>query len=90
MGGRPSPPLFCVPSMFDRALVQNQRCRRKWGRYARRVCGSWRMDETYVKVRGEWVYLYRAVDKAGKTVAYGPKIQLSLLPRDFRSRTESI
>ncbi|MBM3757992.1 MAG: DDE-type integrase/transposase/recombinase [Acidobacteria bacterium] len=29
---------------------------------------SWRMDETCVKVRGEWMYLYRAVDKAGKTV----------------------
>ena len=28
------------------------------------------MDETYVKVRGEWVYLYRAVDKAGKTVDF--------------------
>ena len=63
---------------------------KRWKRYARRVCGSWRMDETYVKVRGERVYLYRAVDKAGKTVAYGPKIQLSLLPRDFRSRTEAI
>lgn len=32
--------------------------------------GSWRMDETDVKVRGEWVYLYRAVDKAGKTVDF--------------------
>ena len=31
---------------------------------------SWRMDETYVKVRGEWMYLYRAVDKAGKTVDF--------------------
>jgi transposase-like protein len=30
------------------------------------VGGFWRMDETYVKVRGELVYLYRAVDKAGK------------------------
>ena len=28
------------------------------------------MDETYMKVRGEWVYLYRAVDKAGKTVDF--------------------
>jgi transposase-like protein len=28
------------------------------------------MDETYVKVRGQWVYLYRAVDKAGKTVDF--------------------
>ena len=28
------------------------------------------MDETYIKVRGEWVYLYRAIDKAGKTVDF--------------------
>jgi putative transposase len=26
------------------------------------------MDETYIKVRGEWVYLYRAVDREGRTV----------------------
>src|SRR6202049_1446640 len=43
---------------------------KRWKRYARSVGGSWRMDETYVKVRGEWVYLYRAVDKAGKTVDF--------------------
>jgi putative transposase len=37
----------------------------------RRPAGmSWRMDETYVKVKGEWKYLYRAVDKAGKTVDF--------------------
>ena len=29
---------------------------------------SWRMDETYIRVKGEWVYLYRAVDKFGKTL----------------------
>ena len=28
------------------------------------------MDETYVRVRGEWMYLYRAVDKIGKTVDF--------------------
>ncbi|MEA2874550.1 MAG: putative transposase [Hyphomicrobiales bacterium] len=43
---------------------------KRWNRYARPVGGSWRCDETYVKVRGEWVYLYRAVDKAGKTVDF--------------------
>jgi transposase-like protein len=43
---------------------------KRWNRYARPVGGSWRCDETYVKVKGEWVYLYRAVDKAGKTVDF--------------------
>ena len=28
------------------------------------------MDETYIKVKGDWKYLYRAVDKQGKTVDF--------------------
>src|SRR5215475_5320252 len=31
---------------------------------------SWRMDETYMKVKGEWRYLYRAVDKHGQTIDF--------------------
>jgi transposase, IS6 family len=31
---------------------------------------SWRVDETYVKVRGQWAYLYRAVDKLGNTIDF--------------------
>jgi transposase-like protein len=42
---------------------------KRWSRYALPVGDSWRVDETYLKVWGEWVYLYRAVDKAGRTVA---------------------
>jgi len=30
----------------------------------------WRVDETYVKVKGQWKYLYRAVDKAGDTIDF--------------------
>jgi putative transposase len=29
---------------------------------------SWRMDETYVKGKGKWMYQYRAVDKEGNTI----------------------
>lgn len=36
----------------------------------RTVAGSWRMDETYIKIKGQWVYLYRAVDKFGDTVEF--------------------
>ena len=39
-------------------------------RFKRPVGSSWRMDETYIKVKGKWVYLYRAVDKEGKTVDF--------------------
>ena len=43
---------------------------KRWKRFARSVGGSWRMDETYIRIKGEWMYLYRAVDKAGKTVDF--------------------
>ena len=41
-----------------------------WQRYARPVGTSWRVDETYIRVKGRWTYLYRAVDKQGLTVDF--------------------
>src|SRR6202023_3999552 len=32
--------------------------------------GSWRVDETYVKVKGRWMYLYRARDSCGATADF--------------------
>ena len=43
---------------------------KRWNRWARRVNSSWRVDETYICVRGKWHDLYRAVDKHGKTVDF--------------------
>jgi len=39
-------------------------------RRKRAVWVSWRMDETYIKVKGQWRYLYRAVDKTGQTIDF--------------------
>jgi transposase, IS6 family len=48
------------------APILNRRLRRE----VRHPNGSWRVDETYVRVGGEWAYLYRAVDSAGDTIDF--------------------
>ncbi len=42
----------------------------QFNRRKRAVTGKWHMDETYIKVRGRWMYLYRAVDSNGDTVEF--------------------
>jgi transposase-like protein len=39
-------------------------------RFSRPVGRSWRIDETYIKCKGLWVYLYRGVDKEGQTIDF--------------------
>ncbi|QRM33604.1 IS6 family transposase [Microvirga sp. VF16] len=38
--------------------------------HLRMTNGSWRVDETYIRVKGKWVYLYRAVDATGQTIDF--------------------
>ena len=43
---------------------------KRWDRHRRPVGCSWRADETYIQIKGIWHYLYRAVDKRGRTVDF--------------------
>jgi transposase-like protein len=43
---------------------------KRWARFARAIGTSWRVDETYISIKAKWHYLYRAVDKHGKTVDF--------------------
>ena len=46
--------------LLDKAFHQRKRT----------VGRRWRMDETYIKIKGQWKYLYRAVDTAGQTIDF--------------------
>src|ERR1043166_8479827 len=48
------------------APILEKKCRAK----LRPTNNSWRVDKTYIKVKGKWCYLYRAVDSDGKTVEF--------------------
>src|ERR1051326_3757971 len=41
---------------------------------------SWRVDETSVKIKGTWVYLYRAVDSAGNTLEFTARYRYTHVP----------
>ena len=52
---------------------------------------SWRVDETYVRIRGRWAYLYRAVDGSGKTVDFrlSPQRNVAAAKAFFRKAVRS-
>ena len=58
-------------STINRWVVKySPQLEQEFHRRKRPVSVSWRMDETYIRVKGEWKYLYRAVDKYGKTIDF--------------------
>lgn len=68
--------------MADRGVTVDHSTLNRWGvRYAPQIAEnaqtmkrptavSWRMDETYLKVKGKWTYLYRAVNRDGNTLDF--------------------
>jgi transposase-like protein len=67
------------------APLLNQRIRRR----LRRPNRSWRVDETYVKVAGNWAHLYRAVDSAGETIEFMLSPNGTCRRRKLRERVDA-
>jgi transposase, IS6 family len=59
--------------------------------HLRSTNGSWRVAETYIKVKGEWKYLYRAVDSNGDTIDFmlSSKRDLKAAKRFFKKALSS-
>lgn len=57
----------------------------------RPTASSWRMDETYIKVKGRWCYLYRAVDRDGQTLDFmlAERRDLTAARRFFKQAIET-
>ncbi len=58
----------------------------------RLTLGSWRIDETYIKVKGKWTYLYRAVDRDGQTLEFmlSERRNLSAARRFFKKPSQAM
>src|SRR5213082_1086286 len=55
----------------ERGLEADHTTVSRWvQRYLKPTNKSWRVDETYVRVKGRWCYLYRAIDSAGATIDF--------------------
>jgi transposase-like protein len=64
---------------------------KRWSRFSASAATSWRVDETYVRIRGWWAYLYRAVDASGKTVEFrlSPRRNVASAKAFFRKAIHS-
>jgi transposase, IS6 family len=60
--------LFLEPLHLERG--QSGQIQRRLRPRLRPTNDSWRVDETYIRVKGKWVYLYRAVDSTGATIDF--------------------
>ena len=55
----------------------------RFNRHKRPVSGKWHIDETYIKVRGRWTYLYRAIDSHGDPVEFWFSARRNLAAKRF-------
>jgi transposase-like protein len=62
---------------------------KRWQLIAEEVGRSWRVAETYVKIRGEWCCLHRAVDRAGRTVDFRLTVWRNVAAAFFRKQSKA-
>ena len=74
--------VICPSMLLDRGIAVDHSTLFRWvqayaakleqrvRRHLQPCTGSWRVDETYIKVKGVWTYLYRAVDSLGQTIDF--------------------
>lgn len=60
--------LWIIAAFSAGSCITHLESRRPFAKNKKRVGLRWRLDETYLKIKGEWKYLYRAVDKQGNTI----------------------
>jgi transposase-like protein len=79
-------PAFGERSLVHPVALRKGGPRRRETSFRKPHCGSIRIDETYIKVRGQWRYLYRAIDKHGTPVDFllTAKRDLEAAKRFFR------
>src|ERR1700722_15839271 len=65
-----SPSGACAPTTSPSVQRYGPEMEQRLRRHLKRANYSWRVDETYVRVKGKWVYLYRAVDSTGATIDF--------------------
>jgi putative transposase len=61
---------LAAQDIINRNKLYSSQLEEVFHRRKRPVWRSWRMDETYIRVKGEWRYLYRAVDTHGQTIDF--------------------
>ena len=60
----------CYTTIYRWVIESSPLITAKIKKRIRRTNDTWRVDETYVKVNGQWTYLYRAIDSKGSTLDF--------------------
>ena len=61
---------ICHTTIYRWVLEYSPKLNRGLRKYLKPTGDSWRVDETYIKLNGKWMYLYRAVDQYGNTIDF--------------------